>query len=168
MLKGTKEVDLDWGSFYLSWSISKKGDVQWSRRFWESSSLGCIMGQTQREAVAEGSTSPTASLWCCILLMDQDQVWQVQQAARLARHEIPVPEVLTAMLRLLELVMCSRTGLLLWKEPQAWKLVSWRPNWLTPTFSSVQRTTCKPGKNSAHLMGRATSSAQKLLFQVAY
>lgn len=77
------------------------------------------MGQTQREAVAEGSISPAASLWCCILLLNQDQAWQVQQAARLARHGIPVPDVLTAMLRFLELVMWSRTGLLLWKEPQA-------------------------------------------------
>lgn len=41
-------------------------------------------------------------------------------------------------------------------------------NWLTPMFSSVQRTRCKPGKNPDHLMGRTTSSAQKLLFQVAY
>lgn len=108
----------------------------------------------------------------------QDQEWQVQQAARLARHGGPVPDVLTAMLSLLELMVWSRTGLLLWKEHQVFlnlrfrkeplQLVSWRPNRLTPIFFCVQRISCKPGKNSDHLMGRTTSSAQKLWFQVAY
>lgn len=74
------------------------------------------MGHTQREAVAGGSASPAAASWCCILLLDQDQAWQGQQAAR---HGIPVPDVPTAVLRFLELVMWSRTGVLLWKQPQA-------------------------------------------------
>lgn len=145
MLKGTEEVDLDWGNFSLSWSISKTRDVQWSRCFWQNSSLGWTMGHTQREAVAEGSTSPAAPSWCCILLLDQDQAWQGQQAARLA-NGIPVPDVLTAVLRFLELVMGSRTEVLLWREPQAWKLVSWGPNWWTPIFFSEQRTSCNQVK----------------------
>lgn len=126
------------------------------------------MGQTQREAVAEEKHKP----WSFFVVLhapagpgpgvpgsagsQAGQAWgpSPRRASRCAEvpgahgvepHRVP-------------------TG----KEPQAWKLASQRPNWLTLIFFSMQRTSCKPSKNSDHLTGRTTSSAQKLLFKIAY
>lgn len=71
ILKGTENVHLDWGNFYSSWPISNEErrsteQILLTKFYFLYSKLGCIMGQNQRESVAEEKHKP--SIYFMVLL----------------------------------------------------------------------------------------------------
>ena len=171
MLKATENVHLDWGNFYSSWSISHE-ELRWAEQmllkefYFLYSSLGCIMGQNQREPVAEGKRKPSSYFVVlrfpsgpgpgmpCSVGKQASQPWGARPRGIHRSAEV---------LRFLELMTWRGTGFPLWQEPHARNFMSRRPHRLRPIFFNVQRTSCKLGKYSDHLTDRTTSSAQNLL-----
>lgn len=162
MLEWTEKDHLDWGNFCLFWSISNEEihsteHMLLTEFYFLYSSLGCIIGQNRREAVGEGKHKPSS--YFMVLCFS---LWTRTRHTRFSR-QVADPEVLSAVLRFLELVTWSGTGFQLWQEPHAQNFMRRRPNQLRPIFFSVQRTCCKLGKYSDLHTDRTTRSAQSLL-----
>lgn len=119
--------------------------------------MGCTVGQNRREAVAEGKHKPSS--YFAVLYFPS---WTGPGMAGSVGRQTTGPQ----SLRYSPLCWGSCSWdreFPLWQEPHPRNFVIWSPNRLRIIFFTVQRTSCKLGIYSDHLMDRSIRSAQNLL-----